>query len=248
MLKKRLTEDKATKRTPLKATAVTQYNTISSITNPAEWTRTTDNRYHDIGTSEPPPSQGNRDRGNKGSRERSPPRGNKGFRDRSPSWGKGKRYNEGSRNVPNKYPRNEPSDDWGTNRGKGKSENPPASRNMLRFRDSFLPLIHRSQAPFQYDLFEPTPLPQVNSQFTQAKLAALLGATPTEEDTERAARIVNSIRNATYNAEAFTYETFDAHKATGEGNMSLYLNYKGAPVPFEDVNTTYCYRSQARDT
>jgi hypothetical protein len=82
---------------------------------------------------------------------------------------------------------------------------------MPRFRDSFLPLIHRPQAPFQYDLFEPQPLSQQDSQFTREQLTALLGATPTEEDTDRAARIVEAIRNTTSNAEAFTYEMFDAH-------------------------------------
>ena len=81
---------------------------------------------------------------------------------------------------------------------------------MPRFRDSFLPLIHRPQAPFQYDLFEAQPLPQENSQFTRGQLTALLGATPTEEDTNRAARIVEAIRNATGNAEHFTYEMFNA--------------------------------------
>jgi hypothetical protein len=66
---------------------------------------------------------------------------------------------------------------------------------MPRFRDSFLPLIHRPQAPFQYELFEPQPLPQEGSQFTLEKLTALLGATPTtEEDISRSARIVESIR------------------------------------------------------
>jgi hypothetical protein len=120
-LKRRLTEDSVTKRIPLKSTAITKYDTISS-TRPTEWTRTTDGRLFDCGTSEPLSSQSNRDwdkgprdrsppRGNKGSRDRSPPRGNKGSRDRSPlqgnkgsrkrspSWGKGKRYNEGSRNA-----------------------------------------------------------------------------------------------------------------------------------------------------
>ncbi len=50
-LRKRFTEDKATKRIPLKETAVTQYNTISSA-GPTEWTRTGDNRYHDLGAAE----------------------------------------------------------------------------------------------------------------------------------------------------------------------------------------------------
>jgi hypothetical protein len=154
-LKRCLTEDIATKRIPLKATAITKYDTISS-TGPTDWTRTADGRLFDIGSSEPPSTQSNRDWGNKGPRERSPPRGNRNSRDRSPlrgnkgsrehspSWGKGKRHNEGTRHVQNKHPRNEPSHDWGTSRGKGKSSNPPASRsNMPRFRDSFLPLIHR---------------------------------------------------------------------------------------------------------
>ncbi len=52
MLKRRITEDKATKRIPLKSTAVTKYDTIS-ITGPTEWTRTADGRLFDIGTSEP---------------------------------------------------------------------------------------------------------------------------------------------------------------------------------------------------
>jgi hypothetical protein len=75
-------------------------------------------------------------------------------------------------------------------------------------RDSFLPLIHRPQAPFQYDLFEPQPLPQEGSQFTLEKLTALLGVTPTEEDISRSAHIVESIRSITINAETFTYEMF----------------------------------------
>jgi hypothetical protein len=108
---------------------------------------------------------------------------------------------------------------------------------------SFLPLIHRPQASFQYDLFEPQPLTQgMDSQFTQEQLTALLGATPTEEDTSRAARIVESIRNVSYIAESFTYEMFDAHKPRDEGYESIYLNYKGAPVPSGDVNMTHCYR------
>jgi hypothetical protein len=253
MLKRRLTEDKATKRIPLKSTVVTKYDTISS-TGPTEWTRTADGRLFDIGTSEPTLAQGNRGwdkgprdrsppRGSRSSRDRSPLRGSKGSRERSPSWGKGKRYNERSRNVPSKYPRNETSHDWGTNRGKGKASNPPAARsNMPRFRDSFLPLIHRPQAPFQYDLFDPQPLPQENSQFTQEQLTALLGETPTEEDTDRAARIVEAIRNATVNAELFTYEMFDAHKPKDEGYTSIYLNYKGTPVPSDEVIMTHCYR------
>jgi hypothetical protein len=59
-LKKRLTEDSSTKRIPLKATAVTKHDTISS-TGPTERTRTTDNWYHDLGASDSPPSQSNRD-------------------------------------------------------------------------------------------------------------------------------------------------------------------------------------------
>ncbi len=35
---------------------------------------------------------------------------------------------------------------------------------------------------------------------------------------------------------------FDAHKPRSEGYVSQYLYYKGAPVPSEDVNMTYCYR------
>jgi hypothetical protein len=47
-LKRRLTEDKATKRIPLKSTVVTKCDTISS-TGPTEWTRTADGRLFDIG-------------------------------------------------------------------------------------------------------------------------------------------------------------------------------------------------------
>ena len=103
-------------------------------------------------------------------------------------------------------------------------------------------MIHRPQAPFQYDLFEAQHLPQENSQFTQEQLTALLGETPTEEDTDRAARIVEAIRNATGNAELFTYEMFDGHKPRDEVYTSIYLNYKGAPVPSEEVIMTHCCR------
>jgi hypothetical protein len=71
---------------------------------------------------------------------------------------------------------------------------------MPRFRDSFVPLIHRPQAPFQSDLCEHYPLPQMSSEFTQEKLTSLWGATPTEENIETAARIEESMRNVTTNA------------------------------------------------
>jgi hypothetical protein len=76
-LRKRLTEDKATKRIPLKESADTQYNTISGVR------ATGANRYHDLlsdttypgdptkdprfgqRVADPSPSQGNREWGNK---------------------------------------------------------------------------------------------------------------------------------------------------------------------------------------
>jgi hypothetical protein len=69
-----------------------------------------------------------------------------------------------------------------------------------------------------------------------------LGAIPTEEDTVRAARILEAIRNATGNAELFTYEMFDSHKPRDEGYTSIYLDYKGALVPSASVNMAHCYR------
>ncbi len=145
-LKKRITEDKDTKRIPLKSTAVTQINVISS-TGPTEFTRTSDNRIFEVESSEPPPSHNNNDRSNRAPLERShnrsnrlsePPAqsnrdwGNNGSRERSPSWGKGKRHNEESRNAPSKYSRNDPSHDWGSSRGKGKFSSSAASRSKCR--------------------------------------------------------------------------------------------------------------------
>ncbi len=85
-LKRRLTEDSSTKRIPLKTTAITKYDTIAN-TGPTEWTRTSDGRLFDIGSSEPPSSQSNKNWGNTGPRERSPPRGSRGSRDRSSPTG-----------------------------------------------------------------------------------------------------------------------------------------------------------------
>jgi hypothetical protein len=73
----------------------------------------------------------------------------------------------------------------GNEQGQRQNNNPPALCNTPRFRDPFLPLIHRPQAPFQYDLYEPHPPPKMGSEITPEKLPSLWGAAPTVEDSER---------------------------------------------------------------